>query len=60
MGLRGVRCLSGLKGVRTDAAAIYIYIVIWLEHHWNKLYGFMGLWSKMLGEWTGMEWINTP
>ena len=39
---------------------LYVYIVIWLEHHWNKLYGFMGLRSKMLGEWTGMEWINTP
>ena len=29
---------------------LYIYIVIWFEHHGNRLYGFMGLRSKML-EW---------
>ena len=25
-----------------------LYIAIWLEHHGNRLYGFMRLWSKML------------
>ena len=28
-----------------------IYIVIWLKHHGNRLYGVMGLLSKMC-EWT--------
>ena len=34
-----------------------------IEHHENRLYGFMRLWSKMLSgvewvmEWSGVEWI---
>ena len=39
-----------------------MYIVRWLGHHGNRLYGFMGLQSKMwdwMGEWSG--WIvDTP
>ena len=42
---------------RTDVASIYIYIVIWLGHHGNRLYGSMGLWGKMLGGW--MEWMDS-
>ena len=36
-----------------------MYIVSWLGHHGNRLYGFKGLQSKML-EWTGLEWMDTP
>ena len=35
------------------------YIAIWLEHHGNRLYGFMGLLSKM-SDWmerSGLDWI---
>ena len=41
---------------------IYIYIVIWLEHHGNRLYGFMRLRSKMSEwmEWSGVEWSGYP
>ena len=31
---------------RTDVAALYIYCYV-IEHHWNRLYDFMGLWSKV-------------
>ena len=34
------------RAARTDVAAIYI--VIWFEHHGNRLYGFMWLRNKML------------
>ena len=27
-----------------------LYIVMWLEHHGNRLYGFMELLSKKLGK----------
>ena len=27
---------------RTDVAALYIYCYV-IEHHWNRLYDFMGL-----------------
>ena len=45
-GAEGVGVAEG--GHRTDVAAIYIYIfiVIWLEHHGNKQYGVLGLLSK--------------
>ena len=33
---------------RIDVAAIYIYIVTWLEHHGNRLYGVLRLLSKSL------------
>ena len=41
---------------------IYIYIVIRLEHHGNRLYGFMGLESKKLdGDWSGwVTGLDTP
>ena len=33
---------------KTDVSAIYIYIVIWLEHYGNRLYDdLLGLLSKM-------------
>ena len=35
-----------------------MYIVRWLGHNGNSLYGFMGLQSKML-EWvSGVEWMD--
>ena len=35
-----------------------MYIVRWLGHNGNSLYGFMGPWSKML-EWvSGVEWMD--
>ena len=38
-----------------------MYIVRWLGHHGNRLYGFMGLRSKM-SEWMDgwMEWTGYP
>ena len=38
-----------------------MYIVRWLGHNGNSLYGFMGLQSKML-EWvSGVDgWMDTP
>ena len=46
---------EGLEGAEEDEGAA-IYIVRWLGHHGNILYGFMRLRSKM---WTGwvMEWV---
>ena len=38
---------------RPDVAALYIYIVMRLERHGNRLYGFMGLLSK---KWDWIEW----
>ena len=39
-----------------------IYIVIWLEHDGNRLYGFMGLLSKKsdgwMGDWSGVDSIH--
>ena len=40
----------------------YWTLVNTIEHHGNRLYGFMGLWSKKLEwvsgvEWSGVEWI---
>ena len=43
----GVEAAVGADG--TDVAAIYVYIVIWFEHHGNRLYGVMRLLSKLLG-----------
>ena len=39
---------EGVEGTCT-VAVMPIYIAIWLEHHGNRLYGFMGLRSKKLG-----------
>ena len=44
--VRGVRWLRRLTGLMWT----YIYIVIWLERHGNKLYGVMGLLSKKSGD----------
>ena len=33
---------------RIDLAAIYIYVVTWLEHHGKRLYGVLRLLSKSL------------
>ena len=33
-----------------------MYIVRWLGHNGNSLYGFMGLQSKMLELVSGVEW----
>ena len=45
---------EGLEGAEEDEGAA-IYSVRWLGHHGNRLYGCMGLRSKML-DWMG-EWI---
>ena len=34
-----------------------MYIVRWLGHHGNRLYGFMRLQSKM---WSGLDGVDTP
>ena len=42
------------KFMHVAGMLVPIYIVRWLEDHKNRLYGFMGLRSKMLdgvGEW---------
>ena len=47
MGTMGPMGAEGADG--TDVAAIYILLCCyWLEHHGNRLYGFMELWSIML------------
>ena len=46
---------EGTEGTEEDEGA-FIHVVRWLGHHGKRLYGFMGLRSKML-EWTGLEWI---
>ena len=62
--MRGLTGLTGLRGDevaqeadRTDVTAIYI--VIWLEHHLNRLYGVIGLLSKKC-EWMDDGWWVTP
>ena len=50
-GAMGCEGAIGAEGAGENEGAA-IYIVRWLGHHGNKLYGFMGLWSKMC-EWTG-------
>ena len=47
---------EGTEGTEEDEGA-FIHVVRWLGHHRNRLYGFMGLRSKML-DWTG--WMDTP
>ena len=42
---------------RTDVAALYIYCYV-IEHHWNRLYDFMGLWSKV-SEWMGDGYLKS-
>ena len=57
-GAEGAMGSEGVMGAEEDkGAAIYIIFNIrWLGHHGNRLYGFMGLQSKML-ECTG---VDTP
>ena len=40
---------------RTNVAAVYMYIVVWLEHHGNRLYWRYWASEKKVG-WTGLEW----
>ena len=63
MGLRGGEGDVGDeadKGAdKTDVAAMHIYILIWLEHNRNRLYGAMGVLSKKSDGWvTG--WSGYP
>ena len=51
-GLWGLRKLSGLRGLGRMRGLLYIYIVRWLGHYSNRLYGFMELLSKM------SEWVS--
>ena len=44
MGAEGAK---GDMGVEQWQVCLYIYIAIWLEHLGDRLYGFMGLRSKM-------------
>ena len=56
MGAEGAMGAEGVEGAEEDeGAAIYIYIVRWLGHHGNRLYGFMRLRSKML---TGVDGVD--
>ena len=48
---RGITRKGGWEGWK-DWCGCFIYIVKWFGHQWNRLYGFVGLQSKML------EWIN--
>ena len=50
--MRGLRKRRGLwdRGLTGLMWLLYIYIVIWLERHGNRLYGVMGLLSKKV-EW---------
>ena len=60
MGLRGLRGLLGLRelwGLRRIRGC-YIFNVRWLGHHGNRLYGFMGLRSKMLDWVTGCSKLS--
>ena len=53
--LRGIRRMRGLTGLMW-----LLYIVIWLKHHGDRLYGIMGLLSKMLAR-MGDGWMgDTP
>ena len=36
---------------------LYIYCYV-IEHHWNRLYDFMGLWSKV-SEWMGDGYLKS-
>ena len=47
VGAEGVMGSEGAIGAEEDEGAA-IYIVRWFGHHGNRLYGFMGPWSKML------------
>ena len=42
---------EGTEGTEEDEGA-FIHVVRWLGHHRNRLYGFMGLRSKMC------EWVT--
>ena len=45
-GLSKLRGLNKLRGLTGLIWLLYMYIVIWLEHHGNRLYGVMGFLSK--------------
>ena len=47
MGAEGAEESEGVMGAREDKGAAIYLIVRWLGHHGNRLYGFMGLRSKM-------------
>ena len=51
-GIEGVEGVQGVEGF--DVAAMYI--VIWFGHHGNRLYGYMGLRSKM-SDWMD-GWVS--
>ena len=54
-GALGSEGAVGAEGAEEDEGAAIS--VRWLGHHGNRLYGCMGLWSKML-EW--MDGLDTP
>ena len=47
------------EGTEEDEGA-FIHVVRWLGHHGNRLYGFMGLQSKMWDWVSGVEWSGYP
>ena len=66
-GADGDEGAEGTKGA--DGTDVLLYILSYGQNTMGigysaiALYGFMGLWSKMLGEWTGLEWsgwTDTP
>ena len=66
-GADGDEGAEGTKGA--DGTDVLLYILSYgqntmeLGYSAIALYGFMGLRSKMLGEWTGLEWsgwTDTP
>ena len=48
----------GFEGAEEDEGAAICILLNGLGHHWNRLYGFMRLQSKM-SEWMG-EWSGYP
>ena len=59
-GGEGAMGSEGIMGAEEDKGGCYIFNVRWLGHHWNRLYGFMGLRSKMSDGVDGVEWMDTP
>ena len=53
-GADGAMGSEGVMGAEEDKGAA-IYLII--EHYGNRLYGFMGLRSKML-EWSGLDGVD--
>ena len=63
MGAEGALGSKGAVGAEEDeGAAVYILSygsnTMGIGYSAIGLYGFMGLRSKMLGEWTGVEWMD--